>query len=203
MAFTCELFANDQWNSFVEQWASVAHAVVLDATGPFDREPSSVIARAPEQNYQDTGFTGMYLNGQIFMHPSLQGDPGKTLRVITHEMLHASLDGFPSTDVFYAEGFVDYATMVLAQREEWAALGTAMIADTQDWAEFRQAQALKCRCDIDAKRWMGFVFAATAYAEGICDGLKAAKSLRPRSWWLPRTPTEMQACAGPYKACPK
>jgi hypothetical protein len=200
--FVCKVFAEETWNAFAAGWASVAYDLLLREVGAFDHEPNPVIVRAPEQNYETSGFTGMYLEGQIYLHPSLQSDRGKLLRLITHELLHASLSSFPAEDIFYAEGFVDYATMVLATRPDWGPVREQMQDATQQWASFRQAQALKCRCDTDAKRWMGFVFASSAYGVEICSSLKAAKQLSPRSWWLPRSPTERQNCIGPYRTCP-
>lgn len=201
--FTCEASDNARWNAFVGQWASVAYDLVLDATGPFDREPDSVIERAPEQNYQHSGFTGMYLEGQIYLHPSLQDDPGKTVLLMTHEMLHASLQDFPPEETFYVEGFADYATMLLALRDEWGPMAQDIRWASKKLVEFRKGQALKCRCDTDAKRWAGFVFAGAAYGPDILSALKISKTLNPRSWWLPKTPAERQNCSGPYKSCPK
>jgi hypothetical protein len=85
---------------------------------------------------------------------------------------------------------------------KWGAYREQVVQAARDWEEFRKQQAITCRCDYDAKRWMGFLFAQAAYGSEICGMFRTAKLLSNRSWWLPRGPAEKPGCEGSYHACP-
>ena len=198
--FRCNVFSSG-WNQLVEEAAGIAYGLIHQRSGPFDQIPAAEILSAPEENFQRNGFTGLFLKGQIRMHRSLENNPGKTIRIVIHEMLHSSLAGFPLDDPFYFEGFVEHATQVVAAENVWGTYKDVVLQDVSEWFSFRMKQALTYRCDYDAKRWAGWVFAREAYGDRILSMFKEAKKSGKRSWWLPAQ-GEKQQCAGPYGSAP-
>lgn len=181
--FTSNICGNE-WDRFIEQWAAISYAFVGHALGPYAKEPIPTILPLPDGAHC-SGANASFEpdSGQIRLSPSvIQGKPGITLEKITHELVHASLAGFPEGDPFYEEGFVDYSVWVMAHAPAWGVYGQAMVEAANFNIKCRRDRALKTQTEYDAKRWSGGLFAATAYGPWIVTKLRYRKLEGNLTW---------------------
>jgi hypothetical protein len=183
-AFSCSIYS-PQWNSFVEEWAPIVHGFLYLALGPYGREPQRTILAMPEA-YHAAGANASYEpgTGQIRLCVSVtEGKAGITLEKLTHEMVHASLEGFPDDGgVFYSEGFVDYSVWLLAHAPIWKEHRTAMIEAAAYNIKQRRERAMRDTSDYDRKRWAGGVFAAQCHGPYLIGRLRDRKAENNWTW---------------------
>ena len=174
-AFTCQVFGSE-WDQFVEHWAPHIHHFLLQAMGPYGTEPLPTILPL-EEGMHSAGATASYnlTTGQIRLCTSMESKTGQTLEKLTHEMVHGSLALFPSEDVFYDEGFVDYSTWVLAHAPIWGDLRDDMIEAAALNIEIRRDRAMLDQSDYDRKRWAGGLFASLSRGPHIIATLRQRK----------------------------
>lgn len=181
--FTSTICGNE-WDRFIEQWATIAYAFVAHALGPFATEPLPVILALPDGAHC-SGANASFEpgTGQIRLSPSVVvGKPGLTLEKLTHEIIHASLAAFPEGDPFYEESQVDYSTWLMAHAPAWGAYGPAMVEAANFNIKCRRERAQKTHTDYDAKRWAGGVYAATTYGPWLITRLRAKKMVGDFTW---------------------
>lgn len=173
--FKCELF-NSPWDGFVEEWLPLIYVFLTNALGPYGKEPLSEILPLTS-GLHAAGATASFdlSSGQVRIHQSVDGNPGKTLEKLTHELTHASLALFPEGDCFYEEGFVDYSVWVMAHAPIWGEHREAMIDAAQKNINMRKERALKSLSDWDTKRWSGGHYASIARGPYIIAGLRMKK----------------------------
>lgn len=111
-----------------------------------------------------------------------EGRAGITLEKLTHEMVHASLDGFPEGDPFYEEGQVDYSVWLLAHAPVWGEHRTAMIEAAAYNIKQRRERAMRDTSDYDRKRWAGGVFAAQCHGPYLIGRLRDRKAEGTWKW---------------------
>ena len=174
-AFQCEVFKSP-WDEFVKSWMPKIYAFVANSLGPYGTEPKHTILPLSE-GLHAAGATASFEpgSGQVRIHASVDGNPGKTLEKLTHELLHASLSKFPEGDSFYEEGFVDYSVWVLAHAPIWGELRQPMIDAAKYNIDMRRDRAMKSLSDWDVKRWAGGNYAAQARGPHIVAGLRMKK----------------------------
>jgi len=181
--FACRVFNDPAWNQFVELWMPRMHAFVEEALGPYDMEPLPELA-AITDGMHIAGATASFHpgNGQISICQSVEGNPGQTLEKLTHELVHASLAGWPEGDPFYEEGFVDYSVWVMAHAPCWAPYSEAMVKAAALNIAIRRERAMKDQSDYERKRWAGGLFAAVAKGPMIVGSLRMKKLEGDRTW---------------------
>ena len=115
--FVSRVFEKPEYNQFVEEWLPKIHGFLIEALGPFGTEPLPTILPMNDGSHM-SGATASFemVSGQVTLCPSVEGNPGQILEKLTHELVHGSYSKFPSDDVFYDEGFVDYSTWTLVHR---------------------------------------------------------------------------------------
>jgi hypothetical protein len=181
--FTCQVFG-DEWDGFVTTWAPVVYQFVLQALGPYGKEPGAVIQTMPE-GFHAQGANASYApwDGTVSLCASvMRGRPGTILEKLTHEMTHASLDGFPEGDPFYEEGFVDYSVWCFAHAPVWGQYGKAMIEAADFNIGQRRERALRDTSDYDRKRWAGGLYAALAHGPYLPARLALRKQAGELVW---------------------
>lgn len=181
--FTCQVFG-DEWDEFVTTWAPKVYQFVLQALGPYGKEPQTVIQTMPEGHHA-SGANASYApwDGTVSLCASvMRGRPGTILEKLTHEFTHASLDGFPEGDPFYEEGFVDYSVWCFAHAPIWGQYGKAMIEAADFNIRQRRERALRDLSDYDRKRWAGGVFAAQAHGPYLPAKLALRKQAGQPVW---------------------
>lgn len=174
--FTCNVCGND-WDRFIEEWASRCYIFVAQALGPYQKEPLPEILPLSDGAHS-SGANASFQpdNGQIRLSGSVvMGKPGITLEKITHELIHASLASFPEGDPFYEEGFVDYSVWVMAHAPIWGQHQRAMIDAADFNIKCRRDRALRDLSDYDRKRWAGGLFCATMHGPWILAKLRMRK----------------------------
>lgn len=174
----------NEWDRFIEQWASISYAFVAHALGPYAVEPLPTILPLSDGAHC-SGANASFEpgSGQIRLSPSVvAGKPGITLEKITHELLHASLAAFPEGDPFYEEGFVDYSTWVMSHAPVWGVYGRAMAEAADFNIKCRRERALKDLSDYDRKRWAGGFFCATHHGPWIVTKLRMRKIEGNLTW---------------------
>lgn len=183
MRFQSNICGND-WDHFIESWASKAYGFVAQALGPYHKQPLPVI-EAVEEAYHSAGVNASFEpnTGQIRLVPSIVcNKPGTTLEKLTHELIHASLNDFPEGDPFYEEGQVDYSTWVLAHAPIWEPHSKQMVEAAEFNIKCRRERAFKTQTDYDRKRWAGGVYAALAYGPHIIARLRQKKIEGDLTW---------------------
>ena len=181
--FTCSVFPDPQWNTFVETWAPIVYDFVGHALGPYGREPLPEILpldAAAHAGWATASFEPE--TGQVRLSHSVQGNPGQTLEKLTHEFTHGSLNDFPGGDPFYDEGYVDYSVWVMAHAPVWGEHRESMIQAAAYNIAQRRERAMASLSDWDRKRWAGGVFAMYAKGPFIIAGLKMKKYEKDYSW---------------------
>ena len=179
----CQVFT-PEWCTFVQDWASRIHPFVETLFGPYGTEPHTVIEALPV-SAKAIGASASFdmSSGQITLCPSMEGDPGRTLEKLTHELLHGSFSDFPSVDPFYDEGFVDYTTLLLSSAPIYRDLGPAMQKSALGNIERRRQKGLAAgSSDYDRKRAMGAIFAKMAYGTQVVAHLRTQKMNRTFQW---------------------
>lgn len=181
--FSCDICGNE-WDYFIEQWAAQIYTFLIQALGPFQREPLKQILALPDGAHSSGANASFEPDtGQIRLVPSIvQGKPGTTLEKLTHEMLHASLNDFPEGDPFFEEGFVDYSVWVVAHAPIWGEHRQDMIDAAAFNIACRRDRAMKSLSEYDAKRWAGGIYAATAYGPWIVTKLRFRKMEGNLTW---------------------
>lgn len=167
-----------EWDRFIEQWATRCYGFLLDALGPFQKEPQPIILTVSDGAHS-SGANASFSpdTGQICLCPTyVEGKPGVTLEKLLHEMTHASLNDFPDVgDPFYEEGYVDYSVWVMAHAPIWGEHREAMIEAAAYNIKCRRDRALRDLSDYDRKRWAGGLFCATMHGPWIISKLHMAK----------------------------
>jgi hypothetical protein len=163
-SFTCQVFKDGSWNTFVELWAPRIYSFVRTALGPYAVNPHAFIEPI-EDAFHIAGANASFSpgTGQICLATHMEGNPGVTLEKLTHEMIHASLAAFPDGDPFYEEGVADYTTWVMAHAECWDPYRDEMIKAAADNIRNRRERAMRTDSDYDKKRWAGGLYMSTAY----------------------------------------
>lgn len=174
--FTSKVCENE-WDGFIEKWATVCYAFVAEALGPYAREPLRTILTISDGAHSGGANASFEPNtGQIRLSPSVvQGKPGITLEKLTHELMHASLNDFPAGDPFYEESVCDYGTWVMAHAPIWGIHQKAMIEAASFNIKCRRDRALRDLSDYDRKRWAGGLYCSTMHGPWIVAKLKARK----------------------------
>ena len=184
--FSCNI-CQGPWDRFIETWMGASYAFILEALGPYGVEPLREI-HAVGDGHHAAGANASYQPGvgQISLSPSVVlNKPGLTLEKITHELIHASLDGFPdgpNNDPFFEEGYVDYATWVVAHAPYWGEHRRAMIDAAAFNIKCRRDRAMRGLSEYDAKRWAGGVYCAQAYGPWIIAKLSFSKREGQLTW---------------------
>ena len=181
-SFKSEVFGNE-WDGFVEQWAPVIHEFVLQALGPYGREPLPVILPLEEAAHAAWATASFDPGtGQVRLSSSVAGSPGTILEKLTHEMTHGSLNDFPEGDPFYEEGQVDYTVWLLSHAPVWGGHREAMIQAAEYNIAQRRDRALRLGTDYDRKRWAGGLHAMYAYGPFNVARLRAKKLEGDLTW---------------------
>ena len=180
--FKCRIFGNE-WDAFVEKWASISFDFVGNALGPYGMQPLTEILPLHDGQHA-AGATASFdpSSGQVRLSSSVQGKPGQTLEKITHELTHASLALFPEGDPFYEEGFVDYSVWVMAHAPVWGEHRNAMIEAAAFNIQMRRERAMKDMSDWDRKRWAGGLFASLSRGPMIISSLRQKKMENNLTW---------------------
>jgi len=181
--FSCSICGND-WDQFIEEWASKCYDFVAQALGPYQKEPLPQIL-AIDEAYHAAGVNASFTpgTGQICLVPSVVcGKPGTTLEKLTHELIHASLNDFPEGDPFYEEGQVDFSVWVIAHAPFWGSHRDQMIEAAAFNIKCRRERAFKTGTDYDRKRWAGGVYASMAYGPHIIARLRQKKTEGDLTW---------------------
>lgn len=174
----------NEWDRFIENWASISYAFVAHALGPYAMEPQPIILPLLDAEHS-AGANASFEpgTGQIRLSPSVvMGKPGITLEKVTHELVHASLAAFPEGDPFYEEGFVDYSVWLMAHAPTWGVYSKAMVEAADFNIKCRRDRAMKTQTEYDAKRWAGGLFAANAYGPWLVTRLRAKKMSGDLTW---------------------
>lgn len=174
----------DEWDQFVETWAPIIYSFLYHALGPTLVEPNRTIT-AMHEGAHASGANASYMpgSGDIQLCPSVcRGKPGTILEKLTHEMTHASLDGFPEGDAFYEEGVVDYSVWCMAHAPIWGEHREAMIQAAAFNIAQRRERAFRDLSDYDRKRWAGGLFAATVHGPYIVAKLRMRKAEGDLRW---------------------
>jgi hypothetical protein len=182
-SFTCNVCGNE-WDRFIEKWASTCYTFVGEAFGGYHVEPLSEILPM-EAGYHSAGANASFHvgTGQVTLCPSIvENNPGITLEKLTHEFTHGALAGFPEGDPFTEEGYVDYSVWVMAHAPIWKPWGHDMIDAAAFNIKCRRDRAMKNQSDYDRKRWAGGLFAATALGPWIISHLKMKKMEGDLRW---------------------
>lgn len=180
--FECVAFGSD-WDGFVASWMPILHSFVAEALGPYGREPLPIVLRMEDGMHMSGATASFNLGtGQIHICQSVEGNPGQTLEKLTHELVHGALAQFPSNDVFYDEGFVDYSTWVLAHAPIYGELRERTIAAAAFNIKLRRERAMKDLSDYDRKRWAGGTFASFALGPMLLHKLRMKKAEGDFTW---------------------
>lgn len=181
--FTTTICGNE-WDRFIEMWASVCYGFVVNALGPYAVEPMKEILGIPDGAHSGGANASFQLdNGQIRLSPSVvQDKPGITLEKLTHELTHASLANFPEGDEFYEEGVVDYSVWVMAHAPIWGEYREDMVSAAAFNIACRRDRAMRDTSDYDRKRWAGGLFCSLVHGPWIVARLKLRKADGNYSW---------------------
>lgn len=180
----CQVFS-PEWNSFVVKWAGKIKPFLEEVLGPYGTEPLPhilplnvmAIGKVPPSASFDMS------TGQIQLTAAMEGDPGRTLEKLTHEMVHGSLSQFPSEDEFYDEGFVDYSTLLLSAAPIYGPFGPAMAKSAQGNLFRRIKQGKQADATIyDQRRASGSIHAKLTYGQGLLEHLRNQKLARTYEW---------------------
>lgn len=181
--FVCNICGNE-WDQFIEKWASICYWFVGEAFAGFHTEPLPEILPLTDPLHS-SGANASFdiVSGQIRLSPSIvEHKPGITLEKLTHEMTHGALAGFPEGDPFYEEGFTDYSVWIMAHAPVWNPWGKDMIEAAAFNIKCRRDRAMKSQSDYDRKRWAGGLFASTALGPWIITHLKMKKLEGNLTW---------------------
>lgn len=181
--FSSAICGND-WDRFIERWATICYGFVAQALGPYQMQPQPVIL-ALSDGAHCSGANASFdpSNGQIRLSPSVvQSKPGITLEKITHELIHASLASFPEGDPFYEESIVDYSTWVMAHAPIWGEHQVAMLDAADFNIKCRRDRAFRTQTDYDRKRWAGGICVAMIHGPWIVTRLRAKKMAGDLTW---------------------
>jgi hypothetical protein len=180
--FKCLAF-NSDWNKFVEEWAPKVHNYLLGALGPFGTEPLPTILPMSDGMHM-SGATASFdmVSGQVRLCSSVDGNPGQTLEKLTHEFVHGSYSQFPSEDVFYDEGMVDYSTWLLAHAPIFGEYRQQMIDAAAYNIKMRRERAKTTNTDYDRKRWAGGCFASMFLGPQLIHRMKMKKAEGDYTW---------------------
>lgn len=181
--FVSQVCGND-WDRFIETWASISYAFVAEALGPYQMQPLLTILPMSDAAHS-AGANASFEpgTGQIRLHPSVvQGRAGTTLEKVTHELVHASLASFPEGDPFYEEGTVDYSVWVMAHAPVWGEHRAEMIEAANYNIKCRRERAMKTQTDYDRKRWAGGMHASAAFGPWIIARLRQKKMEGDFTW---------------------
>lgn len=177
------LVCGNQTDRFIEHWASVLYGFLLEALGPFGTEPLPTILPMSDGLHMNGSTASFHMGtGEITLSPSVEGNPGKILEKLTHELVHGSLSKFPSNDEFYDEGFVDYSTWVLAHAPIYQEYRDQTIEAAALNIKLRRERAAKTNCDYDRKRWAGGFYATVFLGPMIIHRLRMKKSEGDFTW---------------------
>ncbi len=174
----------NEWDRFIEKWATICYGFVAQALGPYQMQPQPVIL-ALTDGAHSSGANASFdpSNGQIRLSPSVvQGKPGLTLEKLTHELTHASLAAFPEGDPFYEESIVDYSVWVMAHAPVWGEHREAMIAAADFNIKCRRDRAFRTQTDYDRKRWAGGICVAAIHGPWIVTRLRQKKLDGDLTW---------------------
>lgn len=184
MVWVCQVFRPD-WNLFVESWAAKIHPMLLDVLGPYGTEPHphilplNVMALgkvAPSASFDMD-------SGQIQLTPAMEGDAGRTLEKLTHEMVHGSLANFPSEDEFFDEGFVDFSVLLLSEQPVYGDLGPLMKRSAQQNLARRIKMGMAPNATrYDFRRASGAIHAKLTYGHGLIEHLRNQKLNQTFEW---------------------
>lgn len=181
--FTSRVCWND-WDDFIEHWATVCYGFVAEALGPYGTEPGRVILPLSDPAHSAGANASFEIgSGQIRLSPSIvQGKPGITLEKLTHELTHGALADFPEGDMFYEEGFVDYSVWCMAHAPVWGMYRQDMIDAAAFNIACRRDRAMRDLSDYDRKRWAGGVFCSAMHGPWIVAKLRMRKLEGNLTW---------------------
>jgi hypothetical protein len=180
--FVCKVF-NSDWDRFVEAWLPKIHAYLIEALGPFGKEPLPTILPMTDGMHM-SGATASFnmMTGQVQLSPSVEGNPGQTLEKLTHEFTHGSYAKFPINDVFYDEGYVDFSVWVLAHSPTYGEYRQQIIDAAAYNVQMRRERSMRNLSDYDRKRWAGGTFASMFYGPMILHQMKMKKAEGDFTW---------------------
>jgi hypothetical protein len=185
----CDVFSSPDWNAFVVHWAGKIKPFLELVLGPYGTEPASRILplRAIVVGNVAPSASFDMVTGQIELTPSMEGDPGRTLEKLTHEMLHGSLSRFPSDDEFYDEGFVDLSTLLLSQASIYGELGPLMEKSARGNLVRRIKSGMQPNANpYDRRRACGAIHAKLTYGAGLIQHLRTQKMNGTFEWDPPK-----------------
>lgn len=168
---------------FVEEWSSKIHAYLIEALGPFGTEPLPTILPMSDGMHM-SGATASFnmTTGQMTLCPSVEGNPGQILEKLTHELVHGSYSKFPSDDVFYDEGFVDFSTWVLVHAPIYGEFRQQAIDAAAYNISMRRERAALTNTDYDRKRWAGGTYASLFLGPMIIHRMRMKKAEGDFTW---------------------
>lgn len=155
---------SSEWDRFLEGWGPKIYRFVEACLGPYGVEPMPVLLPLSNPVHLAGANASFDLeSGQIEICPSAEGNQGRLLEKLTHEMVHGAVARFPQGDPFYDEGGVDYAVHLMAHAPYWGEHQEAMLREANYNIAMRRERAMQGLSDYDAKRWAGGVFAMTVH----------------------------------------
>lgn len=180
--FTSQVFGTET-DLFLEEWASKIYGYLVEALGPFGTEPLETIIPMSEGMHM-SGATASFdmQSGQISLCSSTEGNPGQILEKITHELVHGSYSQFPSNDVFYDEGAVDFSTWILVHAPIYGIYRQQAIDAAAFNIKMRRERAMKNSSDYDRKRWAGGVFYSMFLGPMLIHRMKMKKAEGDFTW---------------------
>lgn len=180
----CTVFS-PTWNAFVIEWAGKIKPFIEEALGPYGTEPLPHILPLGSYNVGKVAPSASFDmgTGQIELTHEMEGDAGRTLEKLTHEMIHGSLSLFPSDDEFYDEGFVDFSTLLLSSAPIYGDLGILMRRSAQQNLARRVKMGLVPNATrYDFRRASGAIHAKLTYGSGLIEHLRDQKMNETFEW---------------------
>lgn len=170
-------------DAFVEQWVQKIHGFLIEALGPFGREPLETILPMSDGMHMSGATASFDLSsGQVSLCPSVEGNPGQILEKMTHELVHGAYAQFPSDDEFYDEGFVDFSTWTLVHAPIYGEYRQQAIDAAAFNIKMRRERAATTNTDYDRKRWAGGCYASMFLGPMILHRMKMKKVEGDFTW---------------------
>ncbi len=172
-----------QWDRFIEGWAPRIYSFVQQTLGPYGTEPYFTINPMAAGMHMSGATASFDLGtGQITLCPSTEGNAGRILEKLTHEMTHGAVALFPQTDPFYDEGWIDYSVWCMAHAPFWGQHQEAMLREAAYNIACRRERAYQGLSDYDRKRWAGGVYASMVHGPMILARLRMRKAEGNFTW---------------------
>jgi len=172
-----------EWDRFIEGWAPKAYRFVQACLGPYGKEPLPLILPLGDAMHLSGANASFDLDtGQIEICRSCEGNPGRLLEKMTHEMTHGAVARFPQGDAFYDEGVVDTSVWLMSHAPFWGEHQEAMLREASYNIAVRRERAYQGLSDYDRKRWAGGVYATMVHGPMLLARLRMRKAEGDFTW---------------------